>query len=978
MSEFAIPNQLPNIHERYKRKRANDAKENKGDTNVSTERTFETHAKTSIATQVRREGSSRTTGRPLAVLHTQLRNNRCHATEVLHETTNMFRELILSSTEFTSHLQYAQQSYIEESKASINMMESTHNRMLSKTQQDTAEVAERTFYEMAPLCSPGGLRPRRPRPSFHTYKLFRHQQRSYVAQDLGDGDDRDERSKCRDEQRALLPSVLQLRQETVLNQQGALALALDEEAPKYMDPLPHDLYCAMITDIHLTNTKKKKNEKMATYTRWINGLAEVGIRPPAIGTIKNAVSAYNKSPANARVFPKQRVADTTNPKLYSLVLKEISAATKLNKTPTMEKCKEFIADALGKLANARGQNANGFSNSTNVKIIKTLRAMTKTTSKGDNVCSTDKRRRANCLQNAFGNYYLKRALRQGPCFDLTSEQTLKHQVEKYSNWNWDATTFIIKGGHQEDNELVFCIDDEQEHIKGANPAHSSYLPLRVKLHLVINAAGYSDTLYVVKLSKKDWVADDNNEDHWFIQLDTELANKKCNLLIIRDVKHKDQIECHYLFHKFLLPRFRQSLKTEGGWDGATPLDPLTQRSICCCDGEMSMGKVLQQAIEDGIMKQNLLRVGKPGAATTGIENIGQECDQNVPGFRGHKSSVKQLMQDYDQFKRMEKSKKRKQQQGTEPKAPDGITGAAASKTPNRFIELSKKKLFVHLKSSVTGATASLGIRFKKFDLLATLLYCCTVTEPKNYHQEANARAFGLCCQYPDDEETRVRALTTVDGFCKQTEAVRRKLMAPSFGKKCEQEFEAKDTLSKKYFTNEGLPDPDRGDTDAASIHLQAATELTGKTYQERVAKEREELKKKKEAQQTTKEEEKQAAKKNIEQIVKAGGLEKVLDSKHKTKKWLVKEIKAMAFELNVSAVGTGGVVRPKVKHALEILVAQAVTDNAIQVAAAKAAAVERAAKRPKTRSTTTLNGGNAMVLEKDEAVTLNDDDDDDL
>jgi len=104
----------------------------------------------------------------------------------------------------------------------------------------------------------------------------------------------------------------------------------------------------------------------------------------------------------------------------------------------------------------------------------------------------------------------------------------------------------------------------------------------------------------------------------------------------------------------------------------------------------------------------------------------------------------------------------------------------------------------------------------------------------------------------------------------------------------------------------------------------------------------------------------------------------VLDSKHKTKKWLVKEIKAMAFELNVSAVGTGGVVRPKVKHALEILVAQAVTDNAIQVAAAKAAAVERAAKRPKTRSTTTLNGGNAMVLEKDEAVTLNDDDDDDL
>jgi hypothetical protein len=101
-------------------------------------------------------------------------------------------------------------------------------------------------------------------------------------------------------------------------------------------------------------------------------------------------------------------------------------------------------------------------------------------------------------------------------------------------------------------------------------------------------------------------------------------------------------------------------------------------------------------------------------------------------------------------------------------------------------------------------------------------------------------------------------------------------------------------------------------------------------------------------------------------IVKAGGLENVLDTKQKPRKWKVKEIKAMATELKVSAVGTGGVVRPKVKQALEILIAQAVTDNAIQLAAANTAAIQRAAKRPKTRLTTTANGGNGMVLEDDE------------
>ena len=103
-------------------------------------------------------------------------------------------------------------------------------------------------------------------------------------------------------------------------------------------------------------------------------------------------------------------------------------------------------------------------------------------------------------------------------------------------------------------------------------------------------------------------------------------------------------------------------------------------------------------------------------------------------------------------------------------------------------EIDKKKLVVHLKASVTGAAPSLDFRFKKFDLLSALLYCCTVTELKNYHSEACARSFELCCQYPENEATRVRALTTVNGFRKQPEDVRRKLMEPSFDKKCEKEI----------------------------------------------------------------------------------------------------------------------------------------------------------------------------------------------
>ena len=73
--------------------------------------------------------------------------------------------------------------------------------------------------------------------------------------------------------------------------------------------------------------------------------------------------------------------------------------------------------------------------------------------------------------------------------------------------------------------------------------------------------------------------------------------------------------------------------------------------------------------------------------------------------------------------------------------------------------------------------------------------------------------------------------------------------------------------------------------------------------------------------------------KNIEQIVKAGGLDNVLNSENKPRKWLVKEIKAMAKELNVSVVGAGNVLRPKVMRALETLVAQAVANKAIEAAA---------------------------------------------
>ena len=429
------------------------------DENIYSSPQFECSTKTSIISQVRRLNSTRTTDRPAAVLNSFLRDDRHYLEDVTHGVNTMIRTLIKSSNQLAEDLKTFQQGFLEEQTNLSERMKKTHDRAISAQQQKAAAIAENVYYETiagkndtsssssssSSTKTKTKKKPRylRARPLFSKGRRLIDTGQKMGFSTIHNKDSSKERQLQRNETATMQPIAIAARKKILEDTQNNIASNLDEISHLSLDDLPYDIRDAMIKDIHDINDKKKPSERKYTYGQWHEGLTLARFRPPTIPSMENMVSQYKRSPPENRKYPNRRNNDTTDPEFYAAVLSDMRDATSLNATPNLRRVKQLITKNLLAMAKERGQSLKEMSKSSNDKIIKVIRCLTKTTLKSDNGCSTEKRRNGDCYQNAFGNIISKRDLRKGACYGLTRTQTEKNMVEKYNHWNWDASTFRI-------------------------------------------------------------------------------------------------------------------------------------------------------------------------------------------------------------------------------------------------------------------------------------------------------------------------------------------------------------------------------------------------------------------------------------------------------------------------------------------------------------------------------------------------------
>ena len=794
---------------------------------------FAASNKTSIFAQENRAGSTRTQGRGKAEANLKLTQLRAYTNDMAHSMSELMRQEIEYKAAELQRLIDLRNAMLKDTKVQVDMQTDLHDRLLSKAEQKTATQAHKDWIaseqlKRKALLSAGTLAVVAMLPSLTTDRrrpihLMKELERGEFGFTATRPVQRDHTTR---EARTRGRSFRKINQNTRSLEDIKVAMdVVDQETDKNIkimnDPVPINIIHYVIESIseHTTKGSNKRGKEVKWAVRWMK---HNRWNSPSTTTLRKFIRNYEKD----KSLPKAKgTSNSATAEVMALVLQDIQEAREKLYAPNTDNVRDFLAIRRAELANSQGKAAQAPSKSTLNRQMKRITANTQSTRKSDNMTSSEKRYLAKCWRNAFGNYYLRQLMIEGPRLGYARQACAANPIKPCNYWNHDAFGLIIRQGHDVSERVFVTYEGRNTKISGATHK-GSQLPLRLKPHCHCSAYGQYSMTYLCPMKSGFKVY--KGKDMWLLTLPTTNPNRPCKCLCYdataTDIGYKT---CLWLIDHVFIPDILAARHDVQGLKEENEATALHHASVEMCDGEVDMMKAIQTRIDDGTFKKFKIDVGKPCSKTTGLANTGQECDLNTAGFKTMKLKVRVGVDKWYQ----ENQAKRLALDNEDV----GVSGIPVAVEGNKFDLVEDSPFWkAFVKQICGGQNASAGFTMTKWRLLGQLLYVATYSEPAAFASNHITDAFVASSAYPLD---RMRAISTNDSFCRDlTEAQRRYLLSDEFDELCKLEMMKSNHLSDAWWNSLHIhPGRQLKDRTEASISLRSATKVTGEPYQEHKA-----------------------------------------------------------------------------------------------------------------------------------------------